>query len=283
MQRISIASVRQTFRLEKAARVRRIALLAVCGSAFCTGLVAHAVTMGTASGYALISGTATTSTGATKITGDVGYGTAFTRGDAVVNGVIHAINDADTIKARDDARSAYTTIAALDYTENLTGQDLGGGRVLTPGVYFFSSSALLTGKLTLDGRGQTNPEFIFQIGSTLTTDSSYSEIYAFNGAVDWNVFFQVGSSATLGTGTKFIGTILAETSITLNTGATVNGGLFAHTGAVTLDSNTIGAVPEPASAALVVAGLALIATFRKRCKPKTAVDAASPRVSLTEL
>jgi hypothetical protein len=279
MQRISIASVRQPFGLEKAARARRMALLAVCGSAFCTGLVAHAATidLGTASGFAFISVAGATSTGATVINGDVGSMTSYVWGDAVVNGVIHAINDADTIKARDDARSAYNTIASLGLGTVLTG-DL-GGRTLTPGVYSFDSAAAsLTGKLTLDGLGQTNPEFIFKIGSTLTT-ASYSEIYAFNGAVDWNVFFQVGSSATLGTYTKFIGTILADQSITLTTGATVlNGGLFALGAAVVLDSNTIGAVPEPASAALVIAGLALIATFRKRAKLKRAEDCETVRL-----
>ena len=266
MERISIASVRQTFRLEKAARARRIALLAVCGSAFCTGLLAHAVTMGTASGFAFISTAGATSTGATVINGDVGSMTSYVWGGAVVNGEIHAISDADTIKARDDARSAYNTIAALGLGTVLTGNL--GGRTLTPGVYSFDSAAAsLTGKLTLDGLGQTNPEFIFKIGSTLTT-APYSTIYAINGAVDWNVYFQVGTSATLGTYTTFIGTILADQSITLNTGATaLNGGLFALGAAVTLDSNTIGAVPEPAQSALLVAGLALIAIVRKRFKP----------------
>jgi type VI secretion system secreted protein VgrG len=198
--------------------------------------------------------------------------TSYVWGDAVVNGVIHAISDADTMQARADARSAYNTIAALGFDTNLTGQDLGGGRVLTPGVYHFDTSAQLTGTLTLDGLGQTNPEFIFQIGSTLTT-APYSTIYAINGAVDWNVFFQVGTSATLYTYTTFIGTILADQSITLNTGATVlNGGLFALEGAVVLDNNRIDAVPEPAQAALVIAGLALIAIVRKRFKPGNVHD-----------
>jgi len=119
----------------------------------------------------------------------------------------------------------------------LTGQDL-GGLTLTPGVYCFTSSAQLTGTLTLNAQGNANAVFIFKMGSTLTTASN-SSVVMINGGSPCNVFWQVGSSATLGTTTSFIGNILALTSITLTTNATVNGRALARNGAVTLDSNTV--------------------------------------------
>jgi type VI secretion system secreted protein VgrG len=125
----------------------------------------------------------------------------------------------------------------------LSGQDL-GSRTLTSGVYSFSSSAQLTGILTLSGSG----DYIFQIDSTLTTAGS-SSILLVNGAQAGNVFWQVGSSATLGTGTSFQGSILADSSITFDTGASMSGPALALTGAVILDDNsiTITAVPEAAA------------------------------------
>jgi outer membrane autotransporter protein len=114
-----------------------------------------------------------------------------------------------------------------------------GGLTLTPGVYAFDTSAQLTGPLTLDGLGNPNAMFIFNIGSTLTTASG-SSVGLVNGAQGRNVFYRVGSSATLGTTTSFAGNILALTSITANTGATINcGAALARNGAVTLDTNTI--------------------------------------------
>jgi type VI secretion system secreted protein VgrG len=118
---------------------------------------------------------------------------------------------------------------------------------LTPGVYFFSSSAQLTGTLTLDGTGLADPVFVFQIGSTLTTASNSSVVTINDGGSSTpgiSVYWQVGSSATLGTTTAFEGNILALASITLNTGATVlDGRLLARNGAVTLDGNNIMAPP----------------------------------------
>lgn len=113
-----------------------------------------------------------------------------------------------------------------------------GGLTLTPGIYTFSTSAQLTGTLTLDGEGDADAVFIFQIGSTLTTASS-SGVSTINSAQACNVFWQVGSSATLGTSTQFEGNILALTSITANTGANIYGRLLARTGAVTLDDNDV--------------------------------------------
>jgi type VI secretion system secreted protein VgrG len=123
---------------------------------------------------------------------------------------------------------------------NLTGTDL-GGLTLTPGVYCFSTSAQLTGTLTLNGLGNAGAVWVFKIGSTLTTASN-SRVAFINGGQACGVFWQVGSSATLGTTTTFAGNIFALASITLNTGATNSGALFARTGAVTLDSNVISTV-----------------------------------------
>src|SRR6202022_32198 len=125
------------------------------------------------------------------------------------------------MQAQNDLTTAYNNIAATPCTVDLTGQNL-GGLTLTPGVYCFSSSAQLTGTLTLNALGNPNALFIFKIGSTLTTASS-SSVQVINPGSDCNVFWQVGSSATLGTGTSFVGNILALSSITLTTGATVSG------------------------------------------------------------
>jgi len=126
---------------------------------------------------------------------------------------------------------------------NLTGQDL-GGLTLSPGVYCFSSSAQLTGTLTLDAQGNGNALFVIQIGSTITTASN-SSVLLINGGQACNVFWQVGSSATLGTDTAFVGNILALTSITLTTGADVSGRALARNGAVTMDTNNVSITCAP--------------------------------------
>lgn len=156
----------------------------------------------------------------------------------------------------------------------LTGQNL-GGLTLTPGVYCFSSSAQLTGNLTLNAQGNQNAEFIFQIGSTLTTASA-SSVTLQNLANAGNVYWQVGSSATLGTATAFSGNILASASITLNTGATLSGRALAETGAVTLQGNTISIptsttqgpppppTPAPSSLILVSIGLVCAGMYQAR-------------------
>jgi hypothetical protein len=143
---------------------------------------------------------------------------------------------------------------------------------LKPGVYFFASSAQLTGALTLDATSNPNGLFVFQIGSTLTTASSSSVIFK-NGLVDKNVFWQVGSSATLGTSTAFAGTILALTDITLNTTASIScGAALARNGMLTLDDNKIDSscggttttVPEPGTISLMGGGLAILAGAVRR-------------------
>ena len=177
------------------------------------------------------------------------------------------VDQANAAAAQTDLTIAYNRAAGLARTQDLTGQNL-GGQTLTPGVYFFSSSAQLTGKLTLNDLGDPNALFVFQIGSTLTTASNslvVTELNSNGGSVSMpgcDVFWQVGSSATLGTTTAFEGHILALDSITLNTGATiVDGSALARTGAVTLDTNTITnchSTPEPATMTLVLIGGALL-------------------------
>ncbi len=195
-----------------------------------------AINLGTASSFGVLAGTTVTNTGFTIVTGDVGVSpgsaiTGFPPG-SIVGGTEHAA-DAVALQAQNDLKNAYNDAASRAFNSDLTGQDL-GGMTLTPGVYFFSSSAQLTGNLTLNGFGQ----YIFQIASTLTTAST-SSVTLINGARACNVFWQVGSSATLGIGTTFKGTIMALTSISLTTGASMLGSALARTGAVTLDTNTV--------------------------------------------
>jgi len=196
--------------------------------------------LGTAQSYAVLAGSTVTNTGPSVIVGDLGVSpgsavTGFPPG-LVSGGAIHAA-DAAALSAQSALTTAYNSAAGQSCTLDLTGQDL-GGQVLTPGVYCFSSSAQLTGALTLNAQGNPNALFIFKIGSTLTTASN-SSVLVINGGSSCNVFWQVGSSATLGTTTAFAGNILALTSITLTTGANVSGRILARNGAVTLDSNSI--------------------------------------------
>jgi uncharacterized repeat protein (TIGR01451 family) len=156
-------------------------------------------------------------------------------------GAIHS-NDSSAVQAHADLSTAYGVIAgeASIPANNLTGTDL-GGLTLTPGVYKFNTSAQLTGALTLDAQGNPNARFDFQIGSTLTTASG-ATVTIINGGLADNVYFQVGSSATLGSNTAFEGNILADQSVTLNSGATLTQGrAMALIGAVTMDSNSVSA------------------------------------------
>jgi hypothetical protein len=207
-------------------------------NAFPTNLVSP---LASAASFAILAGTTVTNTGSTAINGSVGVSpgsalTGFIPG-TVTGGAIHAA-DPTVVQAQADLTTAYAAIKGETTTRDLTGLDL-GGLTLTPGVYRFASSAQLTGQLTLDAQGDPNARFDFQIGSTLTTATA-SSIRVINGGSPDNVYFQVGSSATLGTGTAFLGNILANTSITVTTGATIlSGRALAIHGAVTLDSDAV--------------------------------------------
>jgi hypothetical protein len=213
--------------------------LAVAFAAVPVAAQAAAVDLGTATPFVVLGGQTVTNTGPSVLTGDLGVspGSAITGfPPGVVIGAIHA-SDAVAMQAQNDVTTAYNAAAGEPATVNLTGQDL-GGMTLSPGTYTFSTSAQLTGALTLDGQGDPNARFVFQVGSTLTTASA-SSVSLINSASACNVAWQIGSSATLGTGSSFQGDILALTSITLTTGATLTGRALARNGAVTLDTNVI--------------------------------------------
>jgi len=223
-------------------KLRFIGLVAIAMLAGVWPVAAQAATapsLGAAGSFAVLGASTVTCTGASAITGDVGVwpGSAITGfPPCTLTGRLQAGNGVAK-QAHNDATTAYNALAGATCpaANNLTGKNL-GGLTLKPGVYCFSSSAQLTGVLTLSGAGV----YIFQIGSTITTASTSSVVVA-SGAVCGNVFWQVGSSATLGTGTAFAGNILALASITMNTGATLNGRAIALTGAVTMDTNTVSA------------------------------------------
>jgi hypothetical protein len=201
--------------------------------------------LGSAQTFAVLGASTVTNTGPTIITGDLGVspGTAvigFPPG-AVNGGSIRA-GDATANAAQAAAHIAYVALVAEPCGTNLTGKTLGtspGAVTLSPGVYCFNSSAQLTGTLTLTGNGV----YVFKIGSTLTTASDSSVVLA-KGATAGNVFWQVTSSATLGTNTAFIGSILALISDTVTTGTSVTGRVFALTGTVTLSGNRIRATSK---------------------------------------
>ena len=233
-----------------------------------------APSLGTAQSYAVLGGSTVTNTGPSVIGGDLGLSpgtsvTGFPPG-VVSGGAIHAA-DAAALSAQSSLTTAYNSAAGQSCTQDLTGQDL-GGKVLTPGVYCFSTSAQLTGSLTLNGQGNASAVWVFKAGSTLTTASGSSVVMT-NGGSQCNVFWQVGTSATVGTSTSLAGNILALTSITMNTGANLVGRALARNGAVTLDTNNItpstcSAAPAPVPAlpqifvVLLAAGLAGVGYFR---------------------
>jgi hypothetical protein len=222
-----------------------------------------------ASPFAVLAGTGITITGATTIAGDIGtYPTTSITGfeNVTLNGINHS-GDAITQAAKIDLLAAYIDAAGRTPTTTYGPIFDLGGLTLTSGVYNDPSSFGLTGTLTLDALGDPNAVWIFQAGSTLITATG-SVVNLTGGAQASNIFWQVGSSATLGTGTDFAGSILASESITLNTGAMIDGGLYALNGAVTLDSNSIAAVPEPGSALLLLIAIPLLASRRRRPAPR---------------
>jgi type VI secretion system secreted protein VgrG len=195
--------------------------------------------LGTAHAFCVLGGSTVTNTGSSVLTGDLGLspGTSITGfPPGLVSGGTHAA-DAVALSAQNGAITQYNALVAAPCTADLTGQDL-GGKTLIPGVYCFASSAQLTGPLTLNAQGNPNAQFIFKTGSTLITASG-SSVNLINGGTPCGVYWKVGSSATLGTATAFVGNILALESVTLTTGANVSGRVFARNGAVTLDTNHV--------------------------------------------
>jgi hypothetical protein len=190
---------------------------------------------------AVLAGSSITSTGATVITGDIGLSPGSSVGGfppGILNGTQH-INDVTANQAKLDLTAAYNDAAGRSCTDMVTLSGNIGGLTLTPGLYKSTSSlAISSGDLTLDAKGNANAVWIFQIASTLTATSGRKVILS-GGALASNVYWQVGSSATFGTTSVFKGTVMTMQSITLNTGATLNGRALARTGGVTMAGNTI--------------------------------------------
>jgi len=223
------------------------------------------VDLGSAAHFAILAGTAISSTGGGIIDGDIGLsplGGEFITGltTAQVNGTIYAVDTtgptgsrADPMllsMAKNDLSNAYNdaTSRSIDQITLTDGENI-GGQNLAPGLYWSASSLAITGDLILDAGGTSNAVWIFQMGSTLTTadggiGNPLSRVILTNGALARNIIWQVGSSATLGTYSVFRGTILAKTSISMGTGSAMEGRALASEGAVTFNSQT-GSLPMP--------------------------------------
>jgi hypothetical protein len=233
----------------RSSRRRRIwtlgALSTACAAtlALIAGVVFAAqppVGLGTSSSFAILAGQAVTNTGPSTINGNLGVspGTAVTGfPPGTVNGTTHSA-DAVAAQAQLDLTAAYNDAAgrtpAVAVPADLT------GLTLTPGVYRNASALGLAGAVTLNAQGNANAVFIFQAGSTLITGSG-STVNLINGAQPCNVFWQVGSSATLGTTTTFVGNIMALTSVSMNNGVTLTGRALARNGSVTMINDTVNA------------------------------------------
>jgi hypothetical protein len=223
----------------------RVLLLASCVGAailiaFSGPAAAQAVPLGSLDDFGVLAGSAVSNTGSSIIDGKLGISpsnassvTGFPPG--LILGTSHFADPVAQL-AQDDLTAAYLALAGLACDTTISA-DL-GGTTLVPGVYCAASSMGLTGTLTLDAQGDPDAFFVFQTGSTLTTASA-SAVEIINGGRTCNVFWQIGSSATVGTGSDIKGSILAQDSITLTTGASISGRLLARTGAVTLDTNLV--------------------------------------------
>ncbi|WP_306901551.1 ice-binding family protein [Arthrobacter sp. B1I2] len=240
---------------------------------------ATTVGLGTAASYSVLAGSAVTNTGPTTLQGDLGVspGTAITGfPPGIAGGSTHAA-DAVALQAQSDVITAYNTAAGQPLTTSVSGDLV--GMTLTDGVYKSTSSLALSGQLTLDGQGNPDSVFVFQVASTLVTASA-SSVILINGAQACNVFWQVGSSATLGTASSFKGTILALTSITVETSARVEGRALARNGQVSLDTNVI---TSPACAPASTTPPAATDTATATATPtETATTTATPTSTTSE-
>ncbi len=202
-----------------------------------------AVNLGSTSSYAVLAGSTITNTGSTTISGDAGGdvglspGTSFTgQSTATISGSIH-LADAAAVLAKADLVAAYNDAESRTPVTRIS-SELGGTK-LVPGTYDSADGTFqITGTLTLDAQGDPDGVFVFKTASTLVTASN-SNVNLINSARYCRIFWKVGSSATLGVNSHFVGHLFALASITANTGATLQGQLLARNGAVTLDGNTI--------------------------------------------
>jgi hypothetical protein len=199
------------------------------------------ISLAAAANFAILAGSAVSSTGATVVTGDLGLSPGSSVGGfppGILNGTLR-INDVIANQAKLDLTAAYNDAAGRTCTDIVTLSGNIGGLTLTPGLYKSTSSlAISSGDLTFDAKGNADAVFIIQIASTLTTTSGRKVILS-GGALASNIFWQVGSSATFGTTSVFKGTVMAMQSITFNTGATIDGRGLARVGAVVMGGNTI--------------------------------------------
>jgi LPXTG-motif cell wall-anchored protein len=245
---------------------RRLAIPAVVATAAALLVVSQpasagivpTVNLATSANYSVLGGQSVSNTGPSILGQSLGVDpgpltavTGFPPGIVLAPGTI-AASDGVTLIAQNDLTAAYVDAANRPVEFTQTNPDL-VGQTLAPGVYAGSSKAplSLSGQLVLDGQGNTSAVFIFQTDSTLIT-SSASTIELINGASECNVFWQVGSSATLGTGSVFVGNIMALTSISVQTGVVVHGRALARNGSVTLDNDVFtqpSCTPSTATAA----------------------------------
>ena len=280
-------------------------LATLCGSAS-AGVLPF---LGGAQEFAVLGAQSVTNTNATTLHGDLGVapGTSITGSGGITfaaGGEIHQ-TDAVATQAQADARLAYNRLAGFTGGTDLSGQDLGSVGVLGSGIYRFSSSAALTGAMTIDFANDPNGVIIFQIGSTLTTGAG-SVVNVINGTASNGIYFQVGSSATLGEYSAFAGNILAQQSVSFGSAASIGcGRALALGAAVTMIGNTVsndcnawsptsvgsdygssgysgfgvaatppGEVPEPATFALFAIGLVAAASLRPGGRERAPIKAA---------